>query len=149
MRKLSSGKGRFEDPVRLIPRLLTKINTLWLRATYPFAGFGDGVSIHYTCEIQRVQAHRLGIEDSVTLNRDVWLNAPEESDSEGGVIHIGRGCRIGRRSVITGKNRIYLEEDVLLGPNVFNYGPQSRVPRHSDGHLETRHDCRRTHRHRA
>ncbi len=33
-------------------------------------------------------------------------------------IMLGKGCKIGRRSTISAKNRIVLQENVLLGPSV-------------------------------
>lgn len=108
-----------EDPLSWVPRLITKANSLWLKATYPFEKFGRGVSIHYSCEIRRNCVHKIRIEDSVTLRQDVWLNVPIIPDGSEPVIIIGRGSRVGRRSVITAINQIRLGENVLLAPDVF------------------------------
>ena len=102
-----------------MPRFLRKAHSLWLKLAYPFDGFGQGVSIHYTCEIQRSYSHKIRIEDSVILDPDVWLNVPVISSDSQPAIIIGRGSNIGRRSVISARNRIWLEEDVLLAPAVF------------------------------
>lgn len=108
-----------EDPLLWIPRFLTKANSIWLRLTYPFNGFGRGVSIHYTCEIHRFYAHKIRIEDSVILDPGVWLNVPNIPDTAEPAIVIGQGSSVGRRSVISAKNRIHLRENVLLAPGVF------------------------------
>jgi acetyltransferase-like isoleucine patch superfamily enzyme len=108
-----------EDPVLWIPRLLTKANSIWLTVTYPFNGCGHRVSIHYSCEIRRSYAHKIRIGDFVTLHRDVWLHVPIISDSSEPAIVIGRGSRVGRRSVITAMNQICIGEDVLMAPGVF------------------------------
>src|SRR5271163_4185151 len=108
-----------EDPLLWIPRFITKANSIWIKLTYPFAGFGHGISIHYSCEIHRLYAHRLQIGDSVILDRDVWLNIPVDACDPQASMVIGNGCKIGRRSVISAKNRICLEDDVLLAPAVF------------------------------
>jgi acetyltransferase-like isoleucine patch superfamily enzyme len=108
-----------EDLMLWFPRLLTKANSVWLRLTYPFDGFGRRVSIHYSCEIRRFYAQKIRIEDLVILDPDVWLNVPLTSASTGPAIVIGKGSNIGRRSVISARNRIELEEDVLLAPAVY------------------------------
>ena len=108
-----------EDPLSWIPRFLTKANSIWLRETYPFAEFGHKVSIHYSCDVRRSYAHKIHIEDSVTLHQDVWLHVPVIPDRPEPAIVIGRGSRVGPRSVITAMNQIRIEEDVLMAPGVF------------------------------
>ena len=49
---------------------------------------------------------------------DVWLNIEPGSQDIQPAITLGSGCKIGRRSVISAKNKIVLEEDVLLAPSV-------------------------------
>jgi acetyltransferase-like isoleucine patch superfamily enzyme len=108
-----------EDPVLWIPRSLTKANSIWLKTTYPFAEFGRRVSIHYSCDIRRSYAHKIRMGDFVTLHRDVWLHVPIIPDGSEPAIIIGRGSRVGRRSVITAINQICIGEDVLMAPGVF------------------------------
>jgi acetyltransferase-like isoleucine patch superfamily enzyme len=108
-----------EDPIWWIPRLLTKANSVWLGLTYPFDGFGRRVSVHYSCVIRRSYAHKIRIGDFVILDPDVWFNVPLISEGAEPAIMIGNGCSIGRRSVISARNRIQLEEDVLLAPAVY------------------------------
>jgi len=108
-----------EDPALWIPRFLTKANSIWLKATYPFDGFGHKVSIHYSCEIRRFNAHKIRIEDSVMLASDVWVNVPIIPEGSEPAIVIGRGSKVGRRSVITAINQIRIGEDVLMAPGVF------------------------------
>ena len=117
-----SGRERLaprEDVMLWIPRLLTKLNSIWLGLTYPFDGFGREVSVHYSCEIRRFYSHKIRIGDSVILDPDVWLNVPLIPEGDEPAIAIGNGCSIGRRSVISGRNRIELENDVLLAPAVY------------------------------
>jgi acetyltransferase-like isoleucine patch superfamily enzyme len=56
--------------------------------------------------------------DDIVLAKDVWLNAVPTSDGTGPKIVLGNGCRLGRRSSISAKNRITLEENVLFAPQV-------------------------------
>jgi acetyltransferase-like isoleucine patch superfamily enzyme len=107
-----------EDPLSWFPRGLTWLNTRWLRKTYPFAGFGRHVSVHYTCDILRSASGYIDIGDEVVLAPDVWLNAVPEADDMGPKIVLGNNCKIGRRSTISAKNQITLEDSVLLAPQV-------------------------------
>lgn len=119
MTRLGRACVRREDPLLWILRVFRKAHSIWLKQTYPFHSFGRGVSIHYTCELQRFYANRIRIEDAVIVDREVWLNVPEASSDPEPAMVIGKRCAIGRWSVISAKNRICLEEDVLLAPAVF------------------------------
>jgi len=107
-----------EDPLTLVTRGLNWLNTRWLQNTYPFAGFGRRVSIHYTCDILRSMAPLITLGDHVDLAKDVWLNAVPTSDSFGPKIMLGNNVKIGRRCSISARNQIILEESVLFGPQV-------------------------------
>ena len=106
------------DIFSLIPRAMSWAHTRWIQKSYPFAGFGRGVSIHYSCDISRPYAPDIDVGDRVYLARDVWLNVAPGSTGPAPKIVIGNGCRIGRRSDISAKNRITLEDDVLFAPSV-------------------------------
>jgi acetyltransferase-like isoleucine patch superfamily enzyme len=107
-----------EDPLSLFGALLTKAKTIWMQRTYPFSGFGRGVSIHYSCDIRRSAANRIRIGNSVYVAPGTWLNIPEPAVDAPAAIIIENGCRIGRRCMISAKNRVHLEPDVMLGPSV-------------------------------
>lgn len=100
-------------------RATSKIHTLWLKRTYPFAEFGKRVSIHHSCELRRYYAHKISIGDSVLLDRDVWINVPVISTDEGASLIIGSGSNIGRRSVISAVNHVSIGKNVLFAPAVF------------------------------
>jgi acetyltransferase-like isoleucine patch superfamily enzyme len=108
----------FEDPLSLFTDLLTKLKTVWMRLTYPFAKFGRGVSIHYSCEIRRSASNRIQIGDSVYIAPGTWLTVPESIIDDTPAIILESGCKIGRRCMISAKNRVCLESDVMLGPSV-------------------------------
>lgn len=107
-----------EDPLWLFGAALTKARTLWMRLTYPFARFGRGVSIHYSCDVRRSAANRIEIGDSVYIAPQTWLNIPELSNNAPVALIIENGCKIGRRCMVSARNLIRLDEDVLLGPSV-------------------------------
>ncbi len=113
-----SGLWVGEDPLTLISRVATKLNSVWLRSTYRFAGFGRGVAIHYSCDLKRSVSPHIELGDNVYLAPDVWVNvAPGPQEPEPRIV-IGNGCGIGRRCTISARNRIILEADVLLAPSV-------------------------------
>jgi acetyltransferase-like isoleucine patch superfamily enzyme len=107
-----------DDPLCLFGAVLTKARTTWMRLAYPFAGFGRGVSIHHSCDIRRSAANRIEIGDSVYLAPGIWLNIPEPGVHLPPAIVLDSGCKIGRRCMISAKNRVRLEENVMLGPSV-------------------------------
>jgi acetyltransferase-like isoleucine patch superfamily enzyme len=107
-----------KDPLSQFSRIRTKLHTLWLRETYPFAGFGANVSVHHSCEIQKSMSADISLGEDVYLAPDVWLNVVDSAGSQGPKIVLGRGCKIGRRSTISSRNQVTLEADVLLAPSV-------------------------------
>jgi len=106
------------DPVSWIRRFHAKVHTLWLEHTYPFLDFGKSVSINHSCDIDRKTAPFISIGDEAYLAPDVWLNVEAFRGRTEPAIVLGRGCKLGRRSVISAKNHIQLESDVLLAPSV-------------------------------
>jgi len=122
----------------LVSAILTKARSTWMRMTYPFQGFGRGVSIHYSCELRRSVAHRIVIADCVYIAPEVWLSVPDPAVAGPPSVILKKGCKIGRRCMISAKNRVCLEEDVLLGPSVLitdhnHEFSNPKVPIHSQG----------------
>jgi acetyltransferase-like isoleucine patch superfamily enzyme len=130
-----------EDPLALYSRIATKLHTVWLAKTYPFAYFGRGISINQTCDISRMSANQIQLGDNVFLAREVWLNIAPGSGERQPKILLGGGCKIGRRSTISARNRIILEDNVLLAPSVLimdhnhNFSDPD-MPIHSQGITE-------------
>lgn len=129
------------DPLNIFSRVGTKSYTFWLRTTYPFAGFGRGISIHPSCDVYRNSSRYIDLGDETYIARDVWLSIVGQShdtDAPRAKIVLGKRCKIGRRSVISSKNLILLEDDVLLGPSVLimdhnhEYSDPS-IPIHAQG----------------
>src|SRR5450631_2131687 len=102
----------------MIRRVVSKLKTEWLGASFAFKTFGKGVSVDWTAEIARQSAPMIAIGDHVYIAQDVWLNVEGNGHEGEAKIVLGTGSKIGRRSVISAKNRIVLGNDVLLAPAV-------------------------------
>ena len=110
-------RARFEDPLSFIYRAVTKLYTLWLISTFPFASRGRNLSVHFWCKISRKLAHHLQLGNSVIIKRDSWLNIiPDDTDEL--KIKIDDGCVIGSRCTISAKNLIHLEPEVITASSV-------------------------------
>ncbi len=107
-----------EDPLSWINRTLTKLRILWMRRTYPFVSLGSDFRIHFSCDLKRSLAPYIKIGNSVFLDRDVWVNIPEPPADGKPVIIFDDGVKVGRRCVISAKNRIHFERDVIFAPSV-------------------------------
>lgn len=115
----SSTRIGFEDPLKQVPRVLTKLYSMWVGATYPFAAKGRKLSIHYTCDVRNPALIKVG--NDVIIQKDVWLHAWPATDNTDEIeptLIIGDGCLIGRRSHITARNRIQIESDVIVSAAV-------------------------------
>jgi acetyltransferase-like isoleucine patch superfamily enzyme len=133
-----TGNIVLRDPISFIGRVRTKLNSIWLQRTYPFASFGDNVAVHYTCDIKRGMSPYISFGSRLYLAQDIWLNVIADADHTRPKIRISTGCKLGRRSNISAKNEIILEEDVLLAPNVLimdhNHAfSNPDIPIHSQG----------------
>ena len=108
----------FADPLELFPRGLRKIYSTWLSLTYPFASIGRDVSFHFTSKVSRQHAPRMSLGNSVRLLESAWLNVPTDDPTGEPTIVINDNCSIGNGSIVSAKNRILLERDVLVGQYV-------------------------------
>lgn len=106
-----------EDPLELIPRTLTKLHSLWLASTYPFASLGRGLSIHYTCRLKRSVAPAIQLGCYVWVGKDTWFNAINLKDSELRLIIEDNGT-IGARCQFSAKNCIHVERNVMIANSV-------------------------------
>src|SRR5258708_30816816 len=112
-----SSRVSFEDPLTLVPRILTKLYSLWVAATYPFASLGRKVSFHFTCNLQNTGLMKIG--NSVTIAKDVWLHVVLSAENKGEpALIIGDRCTIARRTHISARNHIQIEDDVVSAASV-------------------------------
>jgi len=110
----------FPDPLEILPKGLSKLYSIWVRLIYPFASLGRNVSFHFTSQLDRQRAFRISLGNSVSLRKDAWLNVADGSqdrDAEPAIV-LEDNCHIGYGSIISAKNRIHLERDVLVGQQV-------------------------------
>ena len=97
--------------------LLTKLNSLWVAATYPFAKRGRHVKFHYASEISREVTTRIRFGNRVEVGKHAWITCGTDEGPEVKVT-IEDDCRIGPRCTISCKNSIHLERGVVLAPDV-------------------------------
>jgi acetyltransferase-like isoleucine patch superfamily enzyme len=117
LRSLHQTRASLEDHEGFFLRVLTKLNSLWVAATYPFAGAGRNLSLHYASEISRRLATRMWLGNRVEIGKHTWLHLGMEGNHEIRMT-IEDDCRIAARCTITAKNSIHLERDVVLGSDV-------------------------------
>lgn len=108
----------FEDPLELLPSALRKIYSIWVSRTYPFASIGHDVSFHFRSKVSRQRAPRVSLGNSVRLLEGAWLSVATDDPSGEPTIIIDDNCSIGSGSIVSGKNRVHLERDILVGQNV-------------------------------
>ena len=105
------------DPLVVFSRILTKLNSLWVAAVYPFVHKGRNMSVHYSCDIRNPQA--IAIADDVDCHMDVWLHAwPGETSKGIPIVRVGSRVLIGRRAHISGKNHVAIGDDAILSAGV-------------------------------
>jgi len=105
----------YQDPLWLLPRILNKLYTMWLGATYPFASWGHKSSFHYTSEIWRNRSHRIKVGNYVLVCKDVRLSAsvPPGEKGDPTIILDDYSC-LCPRVHISAKNLIHIERDVIV-----------------------------------
>ena len=107
------------DPLRLVPRSLTKLYSIWVGLTYPFASSGRNLSIHYTCDLPRSRAHHIKLGNSVQINKDAILEVLAPLDKEGEpVIELDDQVQIGFRCMVSAKNHVHIERGVIMAQGV-------------------------------
>ncbi|HTT22813.1 MAG TPA: acyltransferase [Candidatus Sulfotelmatobacter sp.] len=100
-------------------RAMTKLFSLWVSATYPFESRGANLSIHYTTLLSRRIAPAIKLGNSVMIRKDAWINTFDISEGDGEPkIIIDDNTLIGARDVISAKNAIHIEHDVIIGTSV-------------------------------
>jgi acetyltransferase-like isoleucine patch superfamily enzyme len=112
-----SNRSYHDDPLSFLGRARTKLFSEWVRHTYPFASKCRNLSIHHSSAVKRSQALQMVLGDGVIIRKDVWLNIPSENEGRP-KLFLGDNCVVGVRTVISAKNSICLEQDVITGASV-------------------------------
>lgn len=107
-----------EDPLSWISRIANRLHVTWMRWTYPFASVGRDFRVAPSCDLKRSIAPYIKIGNAVWLDKDVWVNIPVAPAGNEPVIVFDEGVKISRRCVISAKNRIHFERDVIFAPSV-------------------------------
>jgi len=107
-----------DDPLDMVWRLRTKLHSTWIRLSYPFAAIGRNVSFHPTSKVYRPRASRIQLGNSISLREFAWLSVATDDPQGEPTIVIDDNCHVGFGSIISARNRIHLERDVLVGQMV-------------------------------
>ncbi len=107
-----------DDPLDLLWKAPTKIHSMWVKLVYPFASIGRKVSFHFTSKVYRPRASRISIGNFVSLREYAWLSVATDDPKGEPTIVLEDNCHVGFGSIISAKNRIHLERDVLVGQMV-------------------------------
>jgi acetyltransferase-like isoleucine patch superfamily enzyme len=108
-------RQRFEDPLNFFSHAFTKLYSLWLQSTYPFASVGSNLSIHPTIVLSRRVAPGIRIGNFVIIRNNAWLNTVDQLEGDGNIkMIIDDHCVINAQAVISAKNGIHLERDVMV-----------------------------------
>jgi|SRR5579863_2290994 len=107
-----------EDPLLWFPRAVGKLRALWRALTYPFALFGKGAWVHYSCHISRSAAPYIAIGENVNLAPDVRLDVSPVPGADPPVLILEAGSGMQRRCMVSARNRIHLMKNVMFGFSV-------------------------------
>lgn len=107
-----------DDPLDMVWKLHTRLHSAWIRMVYPFASIGQHVSFHPTSKLYRRRAQRIQLGNYISLREFAWLSVATEDPNGEPTIVIDDNCHIGFGSIISARNRIHLERDVLVGQMV-------------------------------
>ncbi len=108
---------RCEDPINLFFRGRSKLYSLWLSTTYPFASVGRKFSVHYPCVLRRPFASQIRIGNDVIIGKDTFIYI-EQDEAKDVKLIIDDNSSIGARSFLSAKNLIHIEKDVIMGAGV-------------------------------
>lgn len=112
------GAVTMEDPLVWFSRATSKLRTRWMERTYRFASFGKGAWAHHSIRVKRSAARYISIGEDVGIQRDVWLDVAAVRGIDPPSLILEEGCAVQRRMVISVRNRIHVERNVIFGQSV-------------------------------
>jgi acetyltransferase-like isoleucine patch superfamily enzyme len=104
----------WEDPVNFFSRAMTKLFSVWVGATYPFASKGNNLFMHHTTILSRRIAPGIKLGNSVIIRNHAWINTFDLVGPDDIKIVIGDRCVINAQCVISAKTNIHLEPNVMV-----------------------------------
>lgn len=107
-------RSYLEDPLHFVSRVRNKLHSLWVGLTYPLASKGQKLDLHYTSQISRLHAPRIILGNAVSLRKEAWLNIADAEQSTEPAIVIEDNSAIGSHTIISARNLIHIERDVLI-----------------------------------
>ena len=114
-----NNRAPMEDPLKLIAKVITKLYSIWVTISYPFASVGGKLTITFSTSLSRTLARRISLGNSVRLLEHAWLNPAVAPTSTGEpVIVIEDNSTVGCNSIVSAKNKIHIEREVLIGRSV-------------------------------
>jgi acetyltransferase-like isoleucine patch superfamily enzyme len=114
----AKNRPRFEDPLEVLSKGFRKLYSMWVRQIYPFASIGRNVSFHFTSKLCRARTPRISLGNSISLREYAWLSVATEDPTGEPTIVLEDNCHIGFGSIISARNLVHLERDVLVGQMV-------------------------------
>lgn len=99
-----------------ISRAASKLHSLWLAWTYPFASISKDVSIHYTSELHRDSARHVKIGNRVIIAKHAWLYVTDLPNRKQPAIILEDGCGVQRRCTIAARNQVHIGRNTFFGP---------------------------------
>lgn len=135
------GSVNIDHSERFISRVLTKLNSLWVSATFPFAGRGRSLSLHYASDISRRLAARILLGNRVEIGKHTWLSTGSEDNNELQVtIEVSAapdtklpifimeaGSGLQRRGMISARTRIHIMKEAIFWFCCSHHGPWPRT----------------------
>ncbi len=104
-------------------KIYSRVPTLYSLLTsnsvykYRFNFLGADSFIHNTVQIHNPS--QLTIKNSVTIQRDSWINSIKGDNNEYGEIILGNEANLGRRCTLSAARKIEVGDNVLFGMNVY------------------------------
>jgi acetyltransferase-like isoleucine patch superfamily enzyme len=108
-----------KDPIVLFRTVAIRLFSFWVSRTYPFAALGSDLRIHYRSDLSRAQAHGIKLGRCVVVDKDSHILVHVSPEGDGNpILIIEDDSVIGPRCLISAKNGIHIESDVVLEPSV-------------------------------
>ncbi len=100
-----------------LSNLLSRCRTSLGKCTGQLTGVESGAWLHWSVDFRECRRGQIQVATGCVIERHTWLNVPQ-AEAGRGTLTIDRSCAIGRNNVISAKNSIRIEHDVVTGPQV-------------------------------